>query len=188
MDDLDKKIKNAYLAKKLSKKQLADIVNQSKQKIETPRLRYRSALKYAALLVILISTVYGFYLFPIQQENKILNSFATEIAFNHQKALPVEIETSDLNELNKQLNKLNFKIRLPSKITDSMVLKGGRYCSVDNRIAAQLKLKTKNDEIVTCYVFKKEEKFNFDKKIMMNNVQVDLWNSDGFIYALAGKE
>ncbi len=188
MDDLDKRIKRVYLSKTLSEEQLEKIINQSQQKTKKSFSVSKKIIKYAAIALILTSTVYGLYFLPLQKENRILNEFATEIVFNHQKTLPVEFETNNIQHLSKKLNKLNFKISLPSRITDSLELKGGRYCSVDNRIAAQLKLKNEQGKLLTCYIFKKEEHFSFDKKISKENVWVQIWSSDGLIYALASEK
>lgn len=185
MDDLDKKIKQAYRSKKLSEKQLSGIINQQAVATKKSPLISKSLLKYAALFLVVLSTAFALYYFLSPQENKILNQYAEEIAYNHKKGLPVEIETGNVAELNLELTKLNFELYLPPRITNAYELKGGRYCSVDNRIAAQLKLINQQDKVFTCYVFKKEESFNFDKEFSKKGVQVSLWNSSGLVYALA---
>jgi hypothetical protein len=135
--------------------------------------------------MIFIGILYSLFLLPKQQQNTIINRFANEIAFNHQKKLPSEIKTNSILELNKMMDKLDFEIVLPQKISTNLVLKGGRYCSVDNRVAAQLKLENKQGKRITCYVFKKNENFEFDKKILKDNIEVTFWNDDVLIFALA---
>ena len=184
MENLERKIKHAYNSKKLSSNQMESIQNVSPV-IYKKRAQIFSLLKYAAIFLVILSGIYSVYLLPSQQQNKILNQFATEIAFNHNKNLPPEIKTNSISEINKKLNRLNFKITLPKKITDHYKLIGGRYCSVNNRIAAQLKLESTDLKIVTCYIFKKEESFDFNTLKNENNTQVLLWDSNDLIYAIA---
>lgn len=183
MEDLERKIKDCYYSKALSSKQLEAIVNTAGEKKKTRS--FPPLLKYAAVLLVIIGSAYVFYFAPLQRQTHVLEGFAAEIAYNHTKKLPPAIKTNEVEKLNLELNELNFQIVLPDRITSSFTLLGGRYCSVNNRIAAQLKLKTKTQEIVTCYIFKKEERFNFDETIRQGNVKVEIWESDDLIYAIA---
>ncbi|MBL4707698.1 MAG: hypothetical protein JKY48_04580 [Flavobacteriales bacterium] len=182
MEHFEVLIKNNYNAQILSTEQLKRILDSSgvrhKRKFSFP-----TQLKYAAIIILFLGSVFSIYL--SQRAYIIVHDFATEVAYNHEKKLPPEIQTNSVNQLNQELNKLNFKIVLPERITGTMTLIGGRYCSVDNRIAAQLKLENQNSEIVTCYVFRKEETFDFDQEIVNKNVKVTIWNSDHLIYAIA---
>ena len=64
------------------------------------------------------------------------------------------------------------------------MLVGGRYCSVDNRIAAQLKLEDCDGGFITCFLFKKKESFSFDETITKKHVEVELWDEDPLIVAV----
>ena len=70
-------------------------------------------------------------------------------------------------------------------ITDGKTLVGARYCSVDNRIAAQLKFINKTGQEETCYVFRNQEKFSFDEDIEKQGGVVTLWNTQKLVFALA---
>ena len=70
-------------------------------------------------------------------------------------------------------------------ITDGKTLVGEKYCSVDNRIAAQLKFINKTGQEETCYVFRNQEKFSFDEDIEKQGVVVTLWNTQKLVFALA---
>jgi len=52
-------------------------------------------------------------------------------------------------------------------------------------LAAKLELKNRSNETVTCYVFKKTEKFNFDNQVNSNNSTVTFWDNNDVIFALA---
>jgi hypothetical protein len=122
---------------------------------------------------------------PKYHQTSIVTAFAEEIAFNHQKQLPPDLKTSNLFELNSKMSKLDFNLFLLKNITTDYKLQGGRYCSVGDRIAAQLKLKDSVGKIVTCYVFKKLEKFDFEHKIIFNSILETIWDNDTLICAIA---
>lgn len=184
MKEIEKQIKEFYSSESLSIEQLEAIESGSnkrnKRQVVIPNI-----LKYAAVFIVFIGILYALFLLPKQRQNNIINEFAEEIAFNHLKKLPAEIKTDNVLMLNKKMDKLDFEIVLPQKISTNLVLKGGRYCSVDNRIAAQLKLENKQGNKVTCYVFKKNENFEFDNKIVKDDVEVTFWDDETLIFALA---
>ncbi len=184
MKEIEKQVKEFYNSKSLSIEQFEAIGNglnnKNKQQIVVSNI-----LKYAAVFIVFVGILYSLFLLPKQRQNSIVNEFADEIAFNHRKKLPAEIKTNNVLVLNKKMDKLDFEIVLPQKISTNLVLKGGRYCSVDNRIAAQLKLENKQGKRVTCYVFKKNENFEFDKKVIKDNVEVTFWDDKVLIFALA---
>lgn len=186
MSDLDKKIASYYNSKKLSTEQLKGIVDPPQQK--SGRVRWYRPLAYAASLLLLIGTAYLFYFMPNNSQNLILEQFAEEVAYNHKKQSPPKFITADVGELNQELDKLNFNFELGNRILDNYTLIGGRYCSVDNRIAAQLSLKDKKGNPSTCYIFKKEEDFSFDRSIIKGKTTVDLWDKDDLIFVIASSK
>ncbi len=184
MKKIEQQIKGFYNSKSLSDEQLELIKSQTHKK-NNRLISIRKIMKYAAVILFFIITTF-IYVQNKNNQNFILQEFANEIAFNHQKQLPSEIKTNNILELKNKMSKLNFDLYLPQKITSNLQLKGGRYCSVDNRIAAQLKFENKQGEIVTCYIFKKEEKFDINQKIEKNkNIEVDIWDDGTLIFALA---
>ncbi|WP_298514449.1 hypothetical protein [uncultured Kordia sp.] len=185
MEDLERKIKELYGTQSLSSEQLQRITSEKGKKTLLKSLIVR---KYAAVFLFMVmvsSSLYCLYFFSSNSQDNILHGFASEIAYNHQKKTPPKIKTNSVAELNAQLPDLNFKISLPARITDKFQLKGGHYCSVDNRIAAQLRFENEAKEKITCYVFKKEEDFNFDTAIAEKNTKVTLWDAGDLIYAIA---
>lgn len=182
MSDLDKKIASYYNSRKLSPEQLKGIVEPSQQKVGG--VNWYRPLAYAASILLLITTVYLFYFLPNQQ-NSILEQFAEEVAYNHKKQKPPKFMTSDVAELNQILDKLDFNFELGNRILSQYKLIGGKYCSVDNRIAVQLRLEDKDGNWSTCYIFKKKEDFSFDKSIINDKTEVELWDKDDLIYAIA---
>lgn len=185
MDNLNSKIKSYYLSKKLTEEQLRKIKNRKLGKgYKLPFIP--NAIKYAAVFIAIIGISYSIFVLTTYQKHTLLESYASEVAYNHKKQLPVEITSSDISELRDKLIKLDFELKFPEIINDNHQIIGGRYCSVDNKIAAQLKIKTKNTKIATLYVFKKDEKLTFDlKNYEMDSVKVMIWHSNDLIFALA---
>ena len=180
----DKIIKAYYHSKRLSNDQIEQILN-STAKDKKSGGSVHIFMKYAAAFILLLGISYTVFYLPIQKQNVILEGFATEIAFNHTKNLPPEFLTANLTELKENLDQLDFDLRFPDKyFTDKQVI-GARYCSVDNRIAAQLKLLGPEGKPETCYIFKKQEKFDFDREIDRGKTHVMLWHSDDLIFAIA---
>jgi len=183
MSDLDKKITSYYNSKKLSPEQLKGIVDPPQQKVE--RTNWYRPMAYAASVLLLIGIAYLFYFLPNNHQNDVLEKFAKEVAYNHKKQKPPEYKTSDVAELNQVLDKLNFDFELGNRILDQYKLLGGRYCSVDDRIAVQLRLEDHEGNWSTCYIFKKEEDFSFDRSIQKGKTTVELWDKDDLIYVIA---
>ncbi len=179
MKKIEQQIKGFYNSKSLSVEQLELIKNQTPKK-NNSLMSIRKVIKYAAVILFLVITTFIY----VQHKNN--QTFILKKMANDQKQLPPVIKTNNILELNSKMSKLNFDLYLPKKITANLQLKGGRYCSVDNRIAAQLKLENKQGKIVTCYIFKKEEKFDINTKIEKNkNIEVDIWDDGTLIFALA---
>lgn len=186
MSDLDKNITSYYNSKKLSPEQLKGIVDPPKQKAGTIK-SYRP-LAFAASILLLIGTAYLFYFLPNNQQNNLLEKFAEEVAYNHKKQSPPKFMTADISELNQKLDKLNFNFELGNRILDKYTLLGGRYCSVDKRIAAQLRLEDDKGNWSSCYIFKKTEDFSFDRSFKSGKTEIEIWDQNGLIYVIASSK
>lgn len=183
MARLEERVKNYYQTHSLTLAQIQVIQKAAKPR---PYLRLwnNNLLKYAAVILVSLNIFYGLYTF-IYEPNTLAEKFAHEIALNYKKGEPVVIESGNIQTLRAGLDKLNFELTLPPSITDNFKLIGGKYCSVDNRIAAQIKLEDENGSEITCYVFKKEEAINFKESIVKEQVKVKLWDDGQRIFGLA---
>ncbi len=108
---------------------------------------------------------------------------------NHKKQLAVEVVSSDYAELSGMLNKLDFELTSPdSPFTKNYELIGGRYCSIQGELAAQLKLKHRdNDTISTLYAAKLNPELSKVKLTTKgtDTTSIKLWKSDKLFYGLA---
>jgi len=182
MKEIDKKIKTYYESKSLSKDQLDRIVgkknvNQNKQ--------WKSILKMAAVFCVCI---FCFFLYQnnFSKHNLLMKKYAKEVAFNHQKSLKSDILSGNAIELNKKMHKLNFEIHMPTELEDKYKLLGGRYCSIDERMAAQLRLKEKtSNEVSTLYVLDKLKNENLKESFYIDSIHIKIWNEKNNLFVLA---
>ena len=77
---------------------------------------------------------------------------AQEIALNHRKNLNVEFPFKQTAQLSQVMDKLEFAIHDAIYLTDAKLeLRGGRYCSIQGQMAAQLKYKDEQGVGYTLY-------------------------------------
>ncbi len=129
------------------------------------------------------------FTFLFNQKPPTMQSIANEVSYNHQKNMPVEVLTNNYKELNEALDRLDFT-SVPSIVLGKKFnLIGGRYCSVQGRIAAQLKLKNSIDgKEYTLYQFKNNGLVpsNSSPKLLVDDsVTIKIWSENDLGYALA---
>ena len=103
-----------------------------------------------------------------------------------------EIVSSSFVEVASKLNKLDFQLIRPERLKElGLELIGGRYCSIQGHIAAQLHLKDiKTGSRFTLYQvphskdWPEESLNNFNAAI--DGVEVSMWVEKGLLLALAG--
>jgi len=180
MKEIDKKIKSYYESKSLSKDQLNKIVG-----VQKKRKSWKPLLKYAAIFCLFLM-VFFLYRNQFLDKGNVQEKYAKEVAFNHHKNLEPEILTPIVGELNNIMDKLNFEIHIPKGILDNYALLGGRYCSIDERIAAQLKLKEKEtNRVVTLYVLDQLKNENFNESFVIDSTAIQIWNEQSNLFVLA---
>lgn len=182
MKEIDQHIKAHYANKSLSPQQLGAIERSVQAPPKPIILRL---MPYAAALVLLVLCAYFLLISPIQKQDKMIHAFSEEVAFNHEKQLASDILTNNIADLNKQMDKLDFELGLPQNIQANYELLGGRYCSVDNRIAAQLKIKNNTGSVGTLYVLKKIESFDIQDLVLFEKTKVDIWDDGQLLFVFA---
>lgn len=135
-----------------------------------------SSFAVATLLFVAFNVIFQT---PIDQ--KILK----EVAYNHSKQMPPEVLSEDYTTINEALDRLDFKVVESPKLAANFQLVGARYCSVQGKIAAQLKLFNKQDQTYyTLYQFKAiDEVDNFQGT--SKNVSIKVWKENEIGFALA---
>jgi len=77
---------------------------------------------------------------------------ADEVLTNHLHIKPLDVETGSMTRIQAFFNRLDFKPYLAAQLgKNGLTLIGGRYCTIQGAIAAQLRFKTPEGDIVTHY-------------------------------------
>ncbi|MFT5706720.1 MAG: hypothetical protein ACI9ES_001007 [Oceanospirillaceae bacterium] len=134
-----------------------------------------------------VLTVTG-YLFLLTDQD--YNSISKQIAYNHNSKMQMEVFSPELQTVQGHLNKLGFNLVSSSKINkDKWQLIGGRYCNINGKIAAQLKLRhSETKAIYTFYQAKVAgdviDNLNGDETAV-DGVKIKLWREKGLLMGLA---
>ncbi|MCG8417779.1 MAG: hypothetical protein MJE77_07530 [Proteobacteria bacterium] len=139
-----------------------------------------AAAGVAALVALRLAASPG----PITADQRAL-LIAEEIAMNHRKRLDVEFRTPVYPELAGAMDKLDFEPQ-PSR-SDHYNLIGGRYCSIQGSIAAQLKLADNNGRFHTLYQTRWKPAYSGlpERRIATGDVEVQFWREADILFGLA---
>ena len=115
-----------------------------------------------------------------------------EIAYNHNQRLESEISTASLPRIHNYLTRLNFSL-IDSKLlpSEQWILLGGRYCSIQKQLAAQLHLtNSATQKRYTWYQLPMPGSFllNEPYTVYHDGVKVKIWQEKGILNGLAGVE
>ena len=139
----------------------------------------------------------AFFLTPyLLDQGDVRERIAMEVATNHIKLKPLEIETGSIDDIRGYFKKLDF-MPVNSKLVDQLGLEiiGGRYCSLQGITAAQLRVKKPGSNTVqTLYqteyrknVFKDmpaQEDGDAPVDIYVKGIKVKIWVEKGLLFAL----
>jgi len=127
-----------------------------------------------------------------------LYAIAAEVSYNHLKFKPLEVAHSNLNQVTGYFNKLDFNPLASSQVAAlSTNLIGGRYCSIQGNIAAQLRMEDDQGRISTLF----ESRYQAQDFNMLPNIEqgqaptvlyvdgqrVALWVEKGLVMALVSE-
>ncbi|MEM7249364.1 MAG: hypothetical protein AAF533_28885 [Acidobacteriota bacterium] len=110
-----------------------------------------------------------------------------EIAYNHRKDSTITFVTSSIAELQASLPELDFELQALNGPAASLSLVGGRYCSIDGAIAAQLRLEDGAGRHYTCYQTRRKPRLEdqTDQDTRVDGVRVRTWSSQDLFFGLA---
>ena len=152
---------------------------------------YRYAFHLAAALLCVILLAFTFKL-PNHSGPSLSQRIMDEIAYNHLQKMPIEVASASLDDIRSYLDKLTFPLISPSALEQpNWQLLGGRYCSINGRIAAQLKVKNLTDDnVYTLYqatIDGQLESIVGDAPTtkMIDGVGVSIWQEKGLLLGLA---
>lgn len=155
------------------------------------RRRQRSLVALALGLALLIAGL--LYLPP--EPGDLHREIAEEVARNHLNLKPREVEGSELSELQTYFSALDFVLR-PSRYVAQrgLELRGGRYCSLQDVTAAQLRVADAEGQQQTLYQVPYDPGTFGDiphlgegetpATVEVRGLEVTLWVENGLLFAL----
>ncbi len=139
----------------------------------------------------------AFLLTPLLvEQGDVRERIAMEVAGNHIKLKPLEVETRSIEGIRDYFEKLDF-MPVSSELVSGygLELVGGRYCSLQGVTAAQLRVtRPGSDDVQTLYqteyikdVFKELpviEEGNEPVDLYVKGIKVRIWVEKGLLFAL----
>jgi len=146
-----------------------------------------AGLAWVASLLIIVMAGQFFYHQQSYQGN-LTTRVLEEIAMNHNKKLDAEYVETRPEILRAVMQRLDFPLDLPTDIQRDFQLIGGRYCSIQGGLAAQLKVRNRTSGAVsTLYVTALTEKLARikEQQVLQGSVDIHLWQQQGRFFGLA---
>ncbi|WP_299809540.1 hypothetical protein [uncultured Shewanella sp.] len=137
--------------------------------------RYKSMLALAASVLLLVLSLNWYPEIGWQGEpsstpqlgvSDMSIKIAVEVAKNHIKMKPLEVQTAELSQLRDYFTELDFTLVSSSRIGEAKQMIGGRYCSIQGLTAAQIRFVDKQP--LTLY------QVQYDKTLYGELPRVDL--------------
>jgi hypothetical protein len=172
---LKKRLQEHYIEYELNHFQIERLTKYKKRQL----IPYFVVPSFVCLLIMF----YFFY-----EQNTFSHKIMEEVVYNHNKGFNSEILSYNFNTIQKKLNKLDFTLVQTKKLKKGYWrVIGARYCSIQGKIAAQIKIQqSSSGDIYTLYQAKIKSRFKLENQSDINGVHVRLWEEKGVLIALAG--
>ncbi len=184
---IDEQVRAFYLDQELPEERLTQLLERTGELRRVRRRRWLSLAAAAALAV-----ACGLWLFHWTAAEGLADRVVAEVAMNHRKDLAVEVPVADYKQLRPALDKLPFDVAPPaSERASGYQLVGGRYCSIQAQLAAQLRIRhSQTGRVATLYVTELSPQLASlpGQRLTDDEVTVELWTQDGLLYAMAHAE
>lgn len=159
---------------------------------------FRSSGRAAMAFVVLATTLsVGGYLYDRHQTTRLIRNIAAEVAANHVKLKPLEVEASELDVVLGYFDRLDFQLVASPRIAGGAGdrLLGGRYCTIQGIDAAQLRVASADGVLSTWYEatlppgqldrIPSLEQGDTVAVVDIKGLQVRLWREHGIVFAEA---
>lgn len=171
---------------------MAETVRDEGRKEHTPRKKMilssvRPPRRFTSVLLLALAAM--MVLFFFQPSSDVRQRVAKEAVLNHNKGLSVEFSSEDYADLRRKMSKLDFALVNPKRIDpERFRVFGGRYCSIQGELAAQIKFQDETGRIYTLY----QTALTGDLKnlktgtLQQDGLQLTLWQEAGLFFAFVG--
>ena len=192
-----KKSINQYVEEQsLSDEQLEDLYQLQQNIGDTQKKLKGNSYRWVASMAIFILVISGGFYFNTLLDTTLAGRIGSEVAKNHIKLKPLEIQTASIQAIREYFTELDFSPIESSLLQASgKTLLGARYCSIQGVTAAQLRLKdTKTGQVQSLYqtIYKPEvftglpelEEGKQPITVYDKGLEVDIWVEKGLLFAL----
>lgn len=192
---LKQSVRNQFESYALNDDQLRNLESLGKQ-IKTSTTGQVSIYRWSLVGAVAVF-ILALLLTPlILDQGDIHERVALEVATNHLKLKPLEIETASIDRIREYFDKLDFMPVKSTLINElGLELAGGRYCSLQGIAAAQLRVRQPgSDSVQTLYqteyrkdVFKDMpvlEQGDAPVEVYAKGIRVKIWSEKGLVFAL----
>ncbi len=184
MKNLEQEFKNYYRSKRIASEKITAM---QASVHEMQRTRYNVSYLIPIAAVILLTIGIGLWLHI--STDSITHQVVAEIGHNHRQHGALVVESDQYAVVQAALSELDFPIRpRRDEFVQDFVLAGGKYCTIQDSRAAQLKLTPrKNGTVHTLYVLPISDDIKSVKPGVYetNGIQVELWTDQTLLYGLA---
>jgi len=150
----------------------------------------------AAVVLTLISVWFTGQWYNVRESNRLMVAIAEEVAANHLKLKPLEIQGNELGTVFAYFGDLDFQlVQTPRLGRGDEALLGGRYCSIQGISAAQLRFQGADGRLSTWY----EGTLPVDQlrllpdpaanqppaEFFVRGIRVHIWTEHGLVFAEA---
>ncbi len=193
--NLKQSIRGHIERKSLSEQQLTELL-ELQQPTKAGKTSTSKVYRWVASLAATFLMVAGSYYFINTPHYALNERIGNEVARNHIKLKPLEIQTSSIQAIRDYFTELDFSPVESSLLEGSkQILIGGRYCSIQGITAAQLRLKDERtgkeqslyQTIYDPKVFPNIPVIEEDNKpitVYSKGLEVDIWVEKGLLFAL----
>ncbi len=184
MKELDEKLRDYYGGQSLSDDRVEKILASAKV-VRMPFYRQPGWIAAAAAIALLLV---GVVLVLPGGGSGLDQRIAVEVAKNHSKALASEVSSESFARIQAALPRLDFRIAptRPEMLAGLTVL-GGRYCSIQGELAAQIALRDEEGRACTLYVAPLTEALDQARTGVreVDGVGVETWRDAHRLFVLA---
>ncbi len=186
MNALDDKIRDYYRAQRMPDERVTGILAAARRE-HRPILWFRPyRLAAAAALVLLLGGATLWLSIPRAMAGRV----AAEVAQNHLKAYAPEVVGDCFDRVGAGLDRLDFPLKpsMDASLPEGLTVLGGRYCTVQGELAAQILLVDAEGRRCTLFVA-----LSGDTRLArvrtgeyeINGVRVHIWHDAGRLFAMA---
>jgi len=148
MSEIDERLRRRFSEVQLSEEKVSSILAAGKSVRGRRSLPVWLAVAACVSFLLIMTPLAVKLLAPDPRE-----PLAREVWKNHSKNLAPEIDSSSMEEIDRELDRLD----LPSSVDQfpalaGLRIKGGRYCTLNGELAAQIDLESKDGQRRSLYV------------------------------------